>query len=65
MEELLQQLREIHKDIKGDRPKGNNLNGNAAYRNGFEDGYKVITKRVKAFIEARESTPTAIESGNA
>lgn len=59
MEEILNQLREIHKDIKNDRPRGGKLNGNAAYRNGFEDGYKLITRRCKAFIEAQEQETIA------
>lgn len=56
MEQPIESLKDLLKDIKGDRPKGNKLNGNAAYRNGFEDGYKVITKRIREFIEAKEKS---------
>jgi hypothetical protein len=52
MQEFILILKEIHKDIKSDRPKGSKLNGNAAYRNGFEDGHKLVTKRIKGFIDS-------------
>lgn len=55
MEEIVATLKDIHKDIKSERPKGNKLSGNAAYRNGYEDGYKVVTKRIKIFIEMLQS----------
>lgn len=51
MDELITILKDIHKEIRSERPKGGKLNGNSAYRNGFEDGYKLITKRMKGFIE--------------
>ena len=57
MNDALVLLKEIHKEIKAERPKSNKLIGNAAYRNGFEDGYKLITKRMKAFIEATSLNP--------
>lgn len=52
MDEFISVLKEIHKDLKSERPKGSKLNGNAAYRNGFEDGHKLVTKRMKTFIDA-------------
>lgn len=51
MDEIISTLKEMHKEIKSDRPKGSKLNGNSAYKNGFEDGHKLVTKRLKAFIE--------------
>jgi hypothetical protein len=52
MQEFVLILKDIQKDIKSDRPKGSKLNGNAAYRNGFEDGHKLVTKRIKAFLDS-------------
>ncbi|MBU3657230.1 MAG: hypothetical protein FGM35_04255 [Rhodocyclaceae bacterium] len=51
MEEIINALKEMHKEIKSERPKSSKLNGNSAYKNGFEDGHKLVTKRLKAFIE--------------
>lgn len=54
MDDLIKDLKSLHKDMKSDRPKSDKLNGNAAYRNGFEDGYKLVTRRIKTLVESLE-----------
>lgn len=56
MDAIIKELKSLHKDMKGDRPKGDKLNGNAAYRNGFEDGYKLVTRRIRTLFESLEQS---------
>jgi hypothetical protein len=55
MEEIINVLKSLHEDIKDQRPKADKLSGGAGYSNGFEDGYKLVTKRIKKHIEDLES----------
>lgn len=56
MDALIKELKSLHKDMKSDRPKADKLNGNAAYRNGFEDGYKLVTRRIRSHFESLEQS---------
>lgn len=51
MEELIKVLKSLHEDLKSEKPKGDMLGCGAGYRNGFEDGYKLVVKRVKQHID--------------
>ena len=55
MEELIKVLKSLHEDLKSERPKVDMLGCGAGYRNGFEDGYKLVVKRVKQHIEKLKS----------
>lgn len=56
MEDLIKVLKSLHDELKDGRPKGEMLGCGAGYRNGHEDGYKYVTKRIKKYIEEIEST---------
>ena len=56
MEELINVLKSLHEDLKNARPNADKLGGGAGYRNGFEDGYKFVTKRVRKHIEELEAS---------
>lgn len=56
MDEIIKLLKSLHDDLKSDRPKADRLGGGAGYRNGFEDGYKLVTKRIKKQIEDLQSS---------
>jgi|GEM_PF-5621094 len=51
MEELIKVLKSLHDDLKDNRPKDEALGCGAGYRNGFEDGYKLVMKRIKKHID--------------
>lgn len=51
MEEIIQALKTLHDELKDGRPKDDKLGAGAGYRNGYEDGYKLVSKRIKIFID--------------
>ena len=55
MEEILKELKSLHDDLKENRPRKKKIDHGAGYRNGFEDGYKFVTKSINDYIEKLES----------
>ena len=45
LQEVLEQLEKILKE----KPNYNKLPGGSGYRNGYEDGFKLVVKRFKTF----------------
>lgn len=55
MDELIKILKSLHQELREDKPKLDATGCDAGYRNGFEDGYKFVTKRIKKHIDDLQS----------
>jgi hypothetical protein len=53
LQEVLEQLEKALKE----KPNYNKLPGGSGYRNGYEDGFKLVVKRFKTFRDALLNAP--------